>query len=179
MTPHYPEEAIRELERCFDELGARFLKIYPDYFGKPSDDLAYYPIYEWCNERGVAIKSHALFPFDNPSVTILKRYAALAERYPRVTWILAHEGAGSTRGGVETAQRVPNTYLDTCGSGLTPGGVKYAVEGAGSDRVLFGSDMPLNDTRPQVAKVVTADIPDDAKRNVLGLNAMRLFGLDE
>ena len=52
VTPYYPAEAIRELERAFDQLGSKFLKIYPDYFGKPNDDPAYFPIYEWLNDRG-------------------------------------------------------------------------------------------------------------------------------
>ena len=29
---------MSELERCFDVLGFKFLKVYPDYLGKPIDD---------------------------------------------------------------------------------------------------------------------------------------------
>ena len=31
VTPHYPEEAIPELERAFNELNLRSLKVYPTY----------------------------------------------------------------------------------------------------------------------------------------------------
>ena len=51
------------------------------------------------------------------------------------------------------------------------------MEGAGADRVLYGSDMPLMDARMQVGRIVTADISDHAKRQVLGLNAIRILGL--
>ena len=44
--------------------------------------------------------------------------------------------------------------------------------------MLFGTDQPLLDPRNQIAKVLAADIPDDAKRRVLGLNAVELLGLD-
>ena len=44
--------------------------------------------------------------------------------------------------------------------------------------MLFGSDMPEQDARYQVGMVVTADISDDAKRKVLGLNAIEVLGLD-
>ena len=57
------------------------------------------------------------------------------------------------------------------------GTIKFLVEGAGEDRVLFGSDMPEQDARYQVGRVVTADIPDEAKRRVLGLNAIEVLGL--
>ena len=52
------------------------------------------------------------------------------------------------------------------------------VNGAGANKVLFGSDMPLFDVRIDIAKIVTADISDDAKRKVLGLNAIELLGLE-
>ena len=55
VTPHYPQEAIREMERAFDVLGMRFLKLYPDYFGRPIDDPGYTPIFEWAEERGIII----------------------------------------------------------------------------------------------------------------------------
>ena len=52
------------------------------------------------------------------------------------------------------------------------------MEGAGADRVLFGSDMPEQDVRHHVGRVLTADISEEAKRKVLGLNAARLLKLD-
>ena len=41
VTPHYPEECIYELDRSFDQLNFKFLKIYPDYYGQPSDSEGY------------------------------------------------------------------------------------------------------------------------------------------
>ena len=61
VTPHYPEEVIGELDRAFDVLGLRSLKVYPTYYGKPIDDPGYFPIFEWCNERGVTMMSHSSF----------------------------------------------------------------------------------------------------------------------
>ena len=52
------------------------------------------------------------------------------------------------------------------------------MNGAGSDRVIYGSDMPLMDARLQIARILTADISNEAKRKVLGLNTMRLLGLE-
>ena len=43
--------------------------------------------------------------------------------------------------------------------------------------MLFGSDMPEQDARYQVGRVATADITDEAKRKVLGLNAIEVLGL--
>ena len=48
---------------------------------------------------------------------------------------------------------------------------------AGADRVLFGSDTPLMDPRSQLGKIITANISDEAKRQILGDNARRLLGI--
>ncbi len=177
-NPHYPAEVAPELERCFDELGMRFLKIYPDYFGKPNDDPAYFPMYEFLNDRGLPVKAHPSYPFDPPGTTLVNRYSALAERFPEVKWVLAHAAGNGSPDAIEAARAVPTVYLETCGSGGAHNGVKNAVDGAGPGRVLFGTDMPLLDARHQVAKVATANITDEAKQRVLGLNAIELLGLD-
>ena len=178
VTPRYPEEAMTELERCFGELGMKYLKIYPDYFGKPLDDPAYSTIFEWLNNRGLAVMSHAGFPFDEPSVTVSERFTKLSERFPEVVWVLAHEGGNSNPESMEAARLCPNVYLETCGTYSSSRAIEMAVEGAGEDRVLFGSDMPNNDARHQLAKVVTSGITEEAKRKVIGLNAIRLLGLE-
>ena len=177
-TPHYPEEVVGELERCFDELGMKYLKIYPDFFFKPQDDEAYFPLYEVINDRGLPVMCHATYPFDSPEVSILGRYEALSVRFPNVKWVIAHGAAGVKPESCEAARELPAVYLETCGSPTTNGAVEYAVEHAGADRVLFGTDAPLFDGRHQVAKVVTANISDEDKVKILGLNAIDLLRLD-
>ena len=183
VTPHYPEEAIGELERAFDELGMKFLKIYATYLGRPHDDPAYFPIFEWCNDRGIAVLHHASYPFDGESVTVPLRYEALSKRFPRVKWVLAHSGSGGSlprqRGAVEAARTIANVYLETASSGGEPGDLEAVVEAVGADRVLYGSDMTMHDPRQQVGKIVTADISEEAKRKILGLNAIKLLGLED
>jgi predicted TIM-barrel fold metal-dependent hydrolase len=53
------------------------------------------------------------------------------------------------------------------------------VKHAGADRVLFGTDSPIMDGRHHIAKVATADISEEDKIKILGLNAIELLGLDE
>ena len=178
VTPHYPDEAIRELERAFEDLGMKYLKIYPDYFRKPNDDPAYFPIYEWLNERGLAVMMHGGYSFDPPGTTLKSRFTALYGRFPNVKWVLAHAGGSAGDRAVEAARAVPNLYLETCGSGAAHCAIENSVNKAGADRVLFGTDMALLDARHQIGKVVTANISNEDKRKILGLNAIELLGLD-
>ena len=196
VTPRYPDEAMSELERCFDVLGFRFLKLYPDYLGKPIDDPDYSPIFEWADERGIVIMSHSFYqPSEGAAasggnryggsrgneLTRPDRFVALAQRYQRVSWVLAHSGNGrpGQEQAIAAARACPNIFLETCTSLAEHDTIELLVDGAGEDRVLFGSDMPLMDARFAVGRVVTADISDEAKVKVLGLNAMKLLGLND
>lgn len=180
VTPHYPEEAIGELERAFGDLGSKFLKLYPTYYQRPIDDPGYFPIFEWADDHGIVIMSHSSFAYEGDTLTLPSKFIPLAQRFTRVRWVLAHSG-NTERGqeqAVEAAQTCPNIYLETCTSYGQHGAIEFLVEGAGEDRVLFGSDMPLMDARMQVGRIVTADISDEAKKKVLGLNAIKLLGLE-
>lgn len=183
VSPFYSEEIIPELERCFDIKGCKFIKIYPDYYRKPSDDPGYFPVYEFANDRGLAVMSHTLFSFDPPGITIKDRYTALAERFPNVKWIFAHVGGGNFASSgmnvqaVDAALSIPNTYLETCMSSLSHSSIEDGVYALGADRFLYGSDIPLLDPRNQVAKIATAEISQEDKRKILGLNASKLFKL--
>ena len=178
-SPHYPEEVAPELDRAIDTLGARFVKIYPDYVGLPLESPVWTPIFEWVNERGLAIMTHArLAHVPDSAISITERFAALSERYPSIKWVMAHAAGAVNADAMNAAATLPRVYMETCGSSGAVGSIQAAVEGAGAGRVLFGTDQPLLDPRSQIAKVVTADISDDAKRRVLGLNAIELLGLD-
>ena len=178
VSPHYGDEAVGELERCFDELGAKFLKIYADFLGRPHDDPVYFPTFEFCDDRGLAVLHHASYPFDPKTLHLPDRYRALHERFPNVVWVLAHAGAGNRWDAVETAREVPNVYLETAARAGPAGSIERVVAAVGADRVLYGSDMPVFDARHQVGRIVTADISEQDKRKILGLNAIRLLDLD-
>lgn len=177
VTPHYPEECIYELDRAFDELNFKFLKLYPDYYGQSSDSDSYKPIFEWANQKEIPIMCHGRYGTDAPGTTQLKRYEKFTQEYPKIKWVIAHAGGGADLDSIATAKELPNIWLETCGSGNGLYAVTYAVNHGLADRILFGSDMPIMDYRNQIAKVITADISNDDKKKILGLNAIKLLDL--
>ena len=48
---------------------------------------------------------------------------------------------------------------------------------ANPQSVLFGTDIPFLDCRPQIGYVAASHITDEEKRLIYGQNAQRLFGL--
>ena len=174
VTPHYPEEMVPELERCFDRLGMRGIKIYPPYVRIPVTAPEWEPVFAFAQERGVPVICHtgAGCSLGRPSF-----FVGLALKYPRVPWILGHSG-GNREGrdeAIEAAAQAPNLFLETCSSHRGLGSIEQMVRGAGADRVLFGSDTPLFSPALQLGRVMTADLSPDEKALVLGGNAQRIL----
>jgi uncharacterized protein len=173
VSPLLPNSLLPELTRAIDELHFAAIKLYPPYTPWPFNEPVWEPIYQFANERGLAI----LFHTGPEPQSLPKCVNAIAPRYPQANFVLGH--AGNTpverRQAIAAAQSHPNVYLETSSTFRIPGVIEQLVNEAGADRVLYGSDLPLMDPRPQLGKIITADIPLAAKRLILGGNARRLL----
>jgi len=175
VNPNYPEaEIVEEMERCISA-GMVGVKIHPDTHQCMVDDEKYRPVWEFANERALPLLSHTGIGGKNP----VKTFESLAEKYPNVKIILGHAGFGSegANQSIETARKYPNIYPEITGSVVVYGTLERMVRAVGADRILFGTDLPFLDPRPQLGRVAFAKISDDEKRMILGLNASRLFGI--
>ncbi len=175
VSPNLPHTMQAELERAIDVLGFKAIKIYPPYTPYPLDDPAWNPVYEFADERGLSIIAHT----GSESVSTPEQFGRAAPRFPNARFVAGHSGniEPYRSQAIAAAIQCPNFYLETCSTFRSPGVIEELVAKAGADRVLFGSDLPLMDPRPQLGKIITADIDADAKRLILGANAHRLLKL--
>ena len=149
------------------------VKLYPPSAGINLNEPEWFPIYRFANERGLVVIWHT-----GIEETAQPRFVSdVAPRFPDATFVCGHSAncPPMRAMAIEAAQSNPNVYLETCSTFRTPGAIEELVNGGGADRVLFGSDIPLMDTRAQLGKTITADISDEAKRLVLGENARRIL----
>lgn len=175
VSPLMPERLLPELRRAFDGLGFAAIKLYPPATPWPFNKRPWEPIYRFADERSLAVILHT-----GGEVQSLPRWvSAIAPRYPRAVFVLGHSGNTPAERGqaIAAAQANPNVYLETCSTFRAPGVIEQLVNEAGAGRVLFGSDQPLMDPRSQLGKIITAQISDAAKRQILGDNARRLLRL--
>lgn len=175
VAPIMPEGMVAELARAIDELNFVAIKLYPPYAPWPFNQEPWFPIYEFANERGLTIIFHTDHFHNNRP-----RYLAdIAPLFPKANFVAGHSGniQEARDEAIAAAQAHPNVYLETCSTYRTPGVIEQLVNEVGAERVLFGSDSPLMDPRSQIGKIITADIPDEAKILVLGGNATRLLGI--
>lgn len=175
VSPTMPECMLPELTRAIDKLKFAAIKLYPPYTTWPLNQEQWYPIYRFADERGLTIIFHT-----GPEYLSYPKYIGeIAPRFPRANFVAGHSGntPEERQQAIAAAQANPNVYLETCSTFRTPGVIEQLVHEGGVDRVLYGSDLPLMDPRPQIGKIITARISDDAKRKVLGENARRLLRL--
>lgn len=126
-------------------------------------------IFSFASDFGAIVQIH---PED--SATWILPYA---DKYPDVTFIVAHLGSWLGRAYADAIQqaRHGNVYTDTSGSASVSNmAVEYTVERVGSDKILFGTDG--YDPGFQRGRIEYARISEEDKENILRKNAERLFG---
>jgi hypothetical protein len=107
-------------------------------------------------------------------------FASVAKSRPDILWIMGHSGGpyGSIPA-VELAREIPNIFLDIALSMCPARQIEFFVKELGAERVLFGTDNPFIDPRPQIGRVGLARITHQDRVNIFGANARRYIRFDE
>ncbi|MCK5783516.1 MAG: amidohydrolase family protein, partial [Desulfobacterales bacterium] len=106
----------------------------------------------------------------------------LAKTFPDNKIILAHWGGGIffyTLLKKEVKETLKNIYYDTAASPFlyTPDIYRAAINMAGLDKILLGTDYPLLPPSRYFSELESAGMTAEEKEQICGLNAARLFGV--
>jgi aminocarboxymuconate-semialdehyde decarboxylase len=135
------------------------------------------------------------FLFDTTLAAASLVFSGVAERYPRIRWALCHLGGAipylaerldrgfhafkDCRAHID---RPPSTYLkrfyyDTVN--FNQGALKLAIDFAGADHILAGSDYPhqIGSIPSMLDAIGKLPVTDQQRAGIYGLNAARLLGL--
>jgi predicted TIM-barrel fold metal-dependent hydrolase len=170
-STRFGQEALEEIRRCKEEYGMHGLKIY----STPEMSIAeptMIPIMETCAELKMPILAH----------TTPAECEYLMSRVPEVNFIMAHAGGqpyahGDWNRAIMVAQRFPNLYLDTACSTVDSSFVETCIREVGAGRIIFGTDIPLLDPWPQLAKLAGVKVNAEQKELLMGGNILRLMGV--
>jgi len=175
INPNYPEEIEAELIRCKDA-GMRCIKLHPGTHKYPADGENCRIVYEFAARSGLPVLLHTWKTDSNCTPALFEKLAA---EYPQVSFLLGHSGGGyeGVQESIRVARQRPNVFLETCYSGRFWGRIEMMVNGAGADRVLWGSDFPFLDASAALGEVVYAKVSDAQKEKILGRNMAALLGL--
>lgn len=134
--------------------------LHPDYDGA----------YAIAHERRLPILFHT---WGGPEHDELR---AINEKYPDAVLIAAHAGCNNNDSYIALGRDHENIYIDTVFSRAPRGMVKHLVEGAGADKVLWGSDVLFFSNTQQLGVVLGADISDEDKIKLLSGNMQHVLG---
>ena len=169
-------DAVTKLEEAVVKYGAKGLKIHPTFQALPADDEIWvYPLMEKARELKIPVMFHS---GESPYATPWQ-IGLVAMDFPEVTVIMAHMGAISlcyTDAAIKMAKRASNLVLETTGV-VYDDPIAKACEAIGSDRVVFGSDAPINNPIHEIKKIQVAKITEEDKRKILGESIARILGL--
>ena len=173
VNGNIPELSLDELDRCFgQERDVVLIKMHPFLATCRMDDRTMKPIYRFASERGLFIIVHTWI--DQDAYGNLDIFSSVANDYPGIRWLMGHSGGPmASRRAVEIATMLPNVFLDLTVSMIPGRQIEFFVKEIGSERVMFGTDNPFIDPRPQIGRLCLADIEQKDRINIAGANARR------
>jgi len=190
VQPADGRHALDELRRAREEGLVGLGELSPHSQGYACDDAGFRAVLAQVTEFGWPVNLHVTDPqsraYPGRVETPLADFIKLARGFPQTSFILAHWGGLLPL--VTTGEIPPNIYYDTAASPLLyrQDIWKKFCATVPADRVLFGSDYPLNvypgiDPEPNftrlVAEVHRSELDAAALRAIVASNARRLLRL--
>lgn len=183
----FNKEAVSEAKRCMDGGLSGIGEI--AFYQSGIDDVALdklAPLMEICHDKGLPFLIHTnepvghLYPGKTPNT--LKQIYTLVTRFSENKIVLAHWGGGIFFFNLlkkEVKEHLKNVYFDTAASPFLyhPEIYKYAVEIAGVDKILFGSDFPLLKPARYFKELKTSGLSKIQVKSICGMNAANLLKL--
>lgn len=169
VTNPYQHDMVAEVRRCLDELGFRGVKLHVFHQQALSPrEIASYTqewdrLFAFLSERRTPVLFHGI-------VT-----EAMIRAWPDVPFVEAH-GTGQVAH-MEHLAKYPNYYVDTAWTQNPAWCITTAVSLLGEDRVIWGTDAPLDDFAQRWGVVLDSGLSIEGMRKILGQNAARLLQL--
>ena len=177
VTPVFGDAALDVLPRYREE-GIRGLRLFPYYHGYGlAEDPMLDQILNRASELGMTVVIPKRLTMNwMLAATDIHPIAAIAARFPELLIVVGgvnYRGARETVGMMKT---YANMLIETsCLQYM--GSIEMLVREVGTDRVLFGTGLPLQYPACGLAKIENAEIPEKDRESILGGNAVRLLGL--
>jgi predicted TIM-barrel fold metal-dependent hydrolase len=173
LNPNYVEASLQEFDRCVRDGPMVGVKL---WVARRCNAAELDPIVEravWLQApilQHTWLKVNGNLPRESTPFDIVE----LAKRHPRAMLICGHTG-GDWERGIRAVRASKNVSVEVAGFDPTSGIVEMAVRELGPERVIFGTDAGGRSFASQLGKVMGAEIPEAARKLILGGNLRRML----
>lgn len=200
INPQDITASLKELERAFDDLHLKGVKLHPSMQDCFANNTNLFPLFSYCQEKRSPILFHsgASVPSHPDKYSQPMLLDDVAVEFPDLKIIVAHAGRPFYQEAALLLRKHPNVYVDICANKGRTGGTALLemaltfikIYADGLKKTLFGSDFPvfsptetLQDLRDlkEFSKPESLGgtlISDDELEGMLGNNAASLFELN-
>lgn len=173
MDPGYGEKAVNALKLAVEKYNFKGVKLHPvDYSLAPFEETtiellnmaAYYdiPVLYHCSDEMMCLPLEIEWA---------------AEQCPKTKIVLGHMGGFfHQEDALNVAKRNENVFLETCEQPYSQS-IKRAVKEIGSERILFGTDMPTDNPILEVKKIKLAGLKMQEEENIFYNNIAKILKL--
>lgn len=182
LNPYHARPMIDEIKRCVEELGMKGLKVhqlvaYPQYTVTPIDAMLpeWVQVWEYFSDRDMPVLFHGVVTEE------------VIARFPDIPFVMAHGLNVEFRAHAHPEIASPatfrrwaaheNLHVETASTQNLWWYMDEAAAVLGPERVLWGTDAPLDDFAQRLGVVLDSNLSEDEQLMVLGGNAARLMKL--
>jgi uncharacterized protein len=190
VDPKTGAEAVKEVERGFNDLGLKGLKVHPPGQAFFPNDEAFYPLWQKCSDLGIPVLLHtgqtgvgARMPGGGG---IKLKYGQpipyiddMAADFPDLTIIMAHPSVPWQEEQLSVLVHKPNVYMDLSGWSpkyFRPILVQY-MNSIVQDKCLFGSDYPVIQPDRWMRDFEGLELKPEVRQKILIDNAKKVLRL--
>ena len=178
--PNCPQKSIDIIKENKDKINFAGVKIHPVIHETELNDKTYFPLWEYAIENDIIILSHTWSPYtDNPKQSLSNPLLleSVIGKFGELKIILGHSGGKVSFYDevINFVKEFENVYMDFSGDTFYPPVFRKVIDNIGSNRVLFGTDMPMIDIRYHIINIFKADLAEEERENIFYNNAAKLF----
>lgn len=171
INSNYPGESLSEVKKYMNHPKFIGVKYHPDYCGKPIDHDELKTIYKYLEDNGLPVLIHTYDGISSPLLIL-----NINKEFPGLKVIAAHMGGSRFDLGCELAKKSNNNvFLEICATDIDYDKIRQAVDTAGAERVLFGTDYSLFDPSYTIGAVESSRLSEREKMCIYRENALRIF----
>lgn len=156
-------------------LGLHGIKLHPDFQGFYVDSDKALRLFEAAQKCGLPVLVH--LGDEKETFSSPRRMARVLARFPDLTVIGAHMGGYMRWDEAQEYLYGTNIYFDTSSTMRVIGPEKMAelIRRHGADKVVFGTDFPMESHRTCLAQLEQLGLSDEEKDKVLFQNAAKIL----